>query len=131
MPIVNTGAWRDAHHVSVEVNADVMFDNSADGKFCWNIMGATLAYAASLIGEISDDIVNVDRAMRWGFAWGKGPFELLDAVGPKRFLDKCRAEGFAPEMLTVLESAGAEMFYTDNGTRFLGLDGKYHPVPAE
>ena len=94
-------------------------------------MGATLAYAASLIGEISDDIVNVDRAMRWGFAWGKGPFELLDAVGPKRFLDKCRAEGFAPEMLTVLESAGAETFYTDNGTRFLGLDGKYHPVPAE
>ena len=128
---LSTGAWRDALDVSVDVNADVMFDDSADGKFCWDIMGTTLAYTASLIGAISDDIVNVDRAMRWGFAWGKGPFELLDAVGPKRFLDKCRARGFAPEMLTVLESAGAETFYTDNGTKFLGLDGKYHPVPAE
>lgn len=128
---LSTGAWRDALDVSVDVNADVMFDDSADGKFCWDIMGTTLAYTASLIGAISDDIVNVDRAMRWGFAWGKGPFELLDAVGPKRFLDTCRAQGFAPEMLTVLESAGAETFYTDSGTKFLGLDGKYHPVPAE
>ncbi len=128
---LDSGAWRDAEDASVNVNADVMFADNADGRFCWDIMGSTLAYAASLIPQISDDIVNVDRAMRWGFAWGKGPFELLDAVGPKRFLAKCREHGFAPEMLVVLESAGAETFYSDGGKKFLGLDGKYHPVPAE
>lgn len=128
---LNTGAWRDGLDVAVDVTADVMFADNADGKFCWDIMGATLAYAADLIPEISDDIVNVDRAMRWGFAWSKGPFELLDAVGPKRFADKCREGGTVPKMLEVLESAGAETFYRKGGKEFLGLDGDYHPVPAE
>ena len=128
---LDSGTWRDAADAGVDVTADVMFADNADGKFCWDIMGSTLAYAASLIPQISDDIVNVDRAMRWGFAWGKGPFELLDAVGPKRFLAKCREHGFAPKMLEVLENAGAETFYKDGGKSFLGLDGQYHPVPAE
>jgi len=126
---LGTGEWRDGEDVAVDVDASVMFDDSADGKFCWDIMGSTLAYAASLIPEISDDIVNVDRAMRWGFAWGKGPFELLDAVGPKRFADKCREGGAVPKMLEVLESAGAETFYRNGGSEFLSLDGEYHPVP--
>lgn len=128
---LGAGDWRDAEDAAVDVNADVMFADNADGAFCWNIMGSTLAYAADLVPEISDDIVNVDRAMRWGFAWGRGPFELLDAVGPKRFLDKCREDGHAPKMLEVLENAGAETFYRDGGKQYLGLDGQYHPVPAE
>jgi len=92
-------------------------------------MGATLEYAAKLTPAISDDIVNVDRAMRWGCAWGKGPFELLDALGPLQFLKKYRANGHAPKILEVLEAAGAETFYKDG--EFLGLDGKYHTMPAE
>jgi 3-hydroxyacyl-CoA dehydrogenase len=126
---LNTGDWRDAEKVTLDVTAGVMFEDSADGQFSWDIMGSTLAYAANLIPAISDDIVNVDRAMRWGFAWGKGPFELLDALGPLKFLEKCRANGHAPKMLEVLEAAGAETFYKDG--EFLGLDGKYHTMPAE
>ncbi|MBO6521137.1 MAG: 3-hydroxyacyl-CoA dehydrogenase family protein [Rhodospirillales bacterium] len=128
---LDAGDWRDAEDVAVDATADVVLADTADGQFCWDIMGATLSYAADLIPEISDDIVNVDRAMRWGFAWGKGPFELLDTLGPKAFLAKCRANGTAPKMLEVLESAGAETFYRKDGTEFLGLDGQYHPVPAE
>ena len=95
-------------------------------------MGGTLCYAADLVGEISDDIVNVDRAMRWGFAWKQGPFEMLDALGPARVADKVRASGLhVPKMLGVLADAGAETFYADGGAKFLGLDGAYHDVPAE
>lgn len=129
---LDTGTWRDAEEVHVDAGPEVMFADSADGAFAWDIMGATLAYTADLIPQISDDIVNVDRAMRWGFAWSKGPFELLDIIGPKTFADKCRAtHGHAPKMLSVLEEAGAETFYKDGGKSFLGLDGKYHAVPAE
>ena len=39
--------------------------------------------------EIADDILNIDRAMRWGFAWSKGPFEILDEIGPNNFINKC------------------------------------------
>lgn len=127
---LDAGDWRDAEEITVDAEPGVMLTDTADGKFCWDIMGATLAYAADLVPEISDDIVNVDRAMRWGFAWGRGPFELLDALGPKAFLAKCRENGHAPKMLEVLENAGAETFYRNDGTEFLGLDGQYHPVPA-
>src|SRR5262249_22198394 len=50
--------------------------------FVWQLLGRTLVYAARVLPEISDDIVNVDRAMRWGFQWELGPFELWDALGP-------------------------------------------------
>jgi len=95
-------------------------------------MGETLLYAADLLPQIADDIVNVDRAMRWGFAWARGPFQMLDALGPLKVIDKLLAmEGELPEMLKVLQGSGATLFYRNEGTEYLGLDGVYHPVPEE
>jgi 3-hydroxyacyl-CoA dehydrogenase len=92
-------------------------------------MGGTLAYAADLVPEIADDIVNVDRAMRWGFNWADGPFELLDRLGPARVASRIEAAGEpVPHMLRVLRRAGAEHFYRD-GREQLGPDGAFHPVP--
>jgi len=109
---------------------DVMLGDGREAELCWRIMGGTLSYAADLIPEISDDVVNVDRAMRWGFAWGRGPFEMLDAIGPKRFIEKTKADGLhVPKMLAVLQDAGVESFYRDGGQQFLGVDGAYHPFP--
>ena len=93
-------------------------------------MGGALLYAASLLPQIADDIVNIDRAMRWGFAWKRGPFQLLDAIGPDRVIERLEAGGAAlPKMLAVLRQAGAASFYRDDGADYLGLDGEYHPVP--
>ncbi len=87
-------------------------------------------YAAGLVGQIADDIVNIDRAMRWGFAWKQGPFQLLDVLGPGRVIARLEAEGAAcPKMLAVLKEAGAASFYRGDGADYLGLDGAYHPVP--
>jgi len=112
--------------------ASLLFADDAAGRFAWDLMGGTLLYAADLVPEIADDIVNVDRAMRWGFAWKKGPFELLDAVGPARVIARLESEGRPlPRMLAVLKQAGADSFYGDGGASFLGTDGKFHPMPAE
>ncbi|MBC8134135.1 MAG: 3-hydroxyacyl-CoA dehydrogenase/enoyl-CoA hydratase family protein, partial [Deltaproteobacteria bacterium] len=54
----------------------------------------TLIYAANRLGEIADDIVSIDRAMRWGFAWDRGPFETWDALGVKETSAKMEAAGF-------------------------------------
>ena len=60
---------------------------------------------------------NVDRAMRWGFNWQRGPFELLDALGPARIIDRLEmADQPLPRMLEVLRQAGAERFYADGGS---------------
>ena len=56
-------------------------------------MSRTLAYACSLVPEIADDIAAVDGAMRLGYNWKWGPFELLDRIGPAWFRDRLAADG--------------------------------------
>ena len=127
---LTTGSWRPSRTVELDARhqdaASLIFGTDLAGRFAWDLMGGTLGYAADLIPEIADDIVNVDRALRWGFNWAKGPFELLDALGPRRVVERLEAEGQPlPRMLQVLRSAGAERFYREDG-RHLGRDAAWH-----
>ena len=82
------------------------------------------------MAEIADDIVAVDRAMRWGFAWKRGPFELPDDLGPQRVIERLEREGKPlPRRLVALKASGAARFYRDG--EFLGVDGRFRPVTAE
>ena len=54
----------------------------------------TLIYAAERLGEIADDVVSIDRAMRWGFGWERGPFEMWDALGVKETAARMEAAGY-------------------------------------
>ena len=92
-------------------------------------MGYTLWYASNLIPEIADDILNIDRARRWGFAWSKGPFELLDLAGNLEFINKCKEENLPiTGMLKVLIDSGEKTFYKDEKKKYLSLDGSYYKV---
>jgi 3-hydroxyacyl-CoA dehydrogenase len=132
---MGTGAWRDQRPAMPDAKhagPEAMFEDDATGHLAWNVMGGTLLYAAGLVPQIADDIVNIDRAMRWGYAWGKGPFEMLDTVGPGRVIAKIEAGGHhPPAMLEVLRKSGAETFYRNGGKEYLGLDGSYHATPPE
>ena len=127
--------WREAGDVELaeaHLNAaSLMFGDDAQGRAVWDLMGGALCYAAGLVPQISDDIVNIDNAMRWGFAWKRGPFQLLDELGPARVIEKLEADGQAlPAMLAVLKAAGCETFYREDGAEYLGRDGAYHPLAA-
>lgn len=98
------------------------------GAYAWAILGATLSYAASLVPGIADDIVGVDTAMKLGYNWKFGPFELIDKIGAAKVAERLAAEGRpVPALLTL---AGDRSFYrVENGKRqYLGLDGDYHDV---
>ena len=115
------------HHNDI---ATLMFSDDAEGKFAWDLMSSTLHYSSSLVPEISDDIVNVDRAMRWGFAWAQGPFEMLDSIGALKFAEKYAAGGGQINgMLKVLQDSGKETFY--KGNQYLTTEGEYKDIPAE
>ena len=74
-------------------------------KFAWNNVRDTLLYAVKRIPEIADDIVNVDNAMKWGFSWSLGPFEMLDALGVGEFVKRVEADGLVvPETLKNVKS---------------------------
>ena len=126
--------WRDTRPVELDaVPTDlgaVVFADTIEGELAWQVFGGTLRYAADLIPEIADDVVNIDRAIRWGFNWVKGPFEMLDHLGPARVITKIESEGGdVPAMLAVLRDAGADTFYRNDGAEFLGADGEYHQTP--
>jgi len=132
---LTNGDWRQSQkHELDEAHSglDVLLTDDAAGNFAWRIMGGTLCYAADLIPEIADDVVNIDRAMRWGYAWGRGPFEMLDALGPDRAIARIDAAGLhIPKMLKALADAGVDTFYRNDGKEYLGRDGEYHETPPE
>jgi 3-hydroxyacyl-CoA dehydrogenase len=102
------------------------------GQFLWKTVGKTLRYAANRVPEIANNVVDVDRAMRWGFNWELGVFETWDAIGVERSVARMREEGARiPANVERMLEAGAKSFYrTENGQRsyfdFDALD--YKPV---
>jgi 3-hydroxyacyl-CoA dehydrogenase len=95
------------------------------GRYAWRVLSETLAYAASLVPEIADAVPAVDEAMRLGYAWRYGPFELIDQLGTGWFADRLRAAGMAVPPL--LEKAAGRPFYkTEAGKLFyLATTGEY------
>ena len=102
------------------------------GEFLWKTFSRTLCYAAERIPEIADSVVEVDRAMQWGFNWELGPFEAWDALGVEKSVAKLKEEGrTVPANVQKLLDAGAKSFYKqENGQRFHFdfASGKYVPA---
>jgi 3-hydroxyacyl-CoA dehydrogenase len=88
-------------------------------RYAWRVMRGTLAYAASLVPEIADEIPAIDQAMRLGYNWKWGPFELLDRIGPAWFADRLEAEGIAVPPL--LREIGDKTFYRVEAGRLQSL----------
>lgn len=82
------------------------------GKFLWQVISDLLIYSASMVPEISDRIVEIDRAMRWGYANALGPFELWDALGFMDTVRRIESEGRElPQSIERMCAAGATSFY--------------------
>ncbi|QJU58074.1 3-hydroxyacyl-CoA dehydrogenase [Sphingomonas sp. AP4-R1] len=121
-----TGAYRETAKASAP-RAD-LGTLVATNAYAWAVLGPTLAYAASLVPEAADDIVAIDDAMKLGYNWKWGPFELIDKIGAAKLAALLTEKGIAVPPL--LATAGERGFYRIEGTRkqYLGLDGAYHDV---
>ncbi|MCR9257660.1 MAG: 3-hydroxyacyl-CoA dehydrogenase NAD-binding domain-containing protein [Alphaproteobacteria bacterium] len=97
-------------------------------QYVWSVMRKTLGYAASLVPEICGTIDAVDDAMKLGYAWKKGPFELIDEMGPAWFAAELEKDGMpVPELL---KKVGDGSFYkvdAGNLQRFT-VDGGYETI---
>jgi 3-hydroxyacyl-CoA dehydrogenase len=81
-------------------------------QFLWGGISETCLYAARRVPEISDNVVDVDRAMRWGFGWELGPFEIMDAIGVKAFAGQVQKEGrTVPPVIEKVLASGRKGFY--------------------
>ena len=101
-------------------------------KLLWAVLSETCLYAARLMPEIANNIADVDRAIRWGFAWELGPFEMWDAIGVERMAKALQAEGKSspPLVEKLLKSPGKSFYETEKGyTRYFDFaSGTMKPV---
>ncbi len=95
------------------------------GQLVWASLRNALLYAAYTIPEITESLLSVDRAMRWGYSWELGPFELWDALGVEELVRRMEAEDqIVAEWVRDMLDAGIESFYKfENGLRY-----QYSPV---
>jgi len=89
-------------------------DNGVHGQFAWRVLSRSLCYAASLIPEVGDSPIGIDDAMKLGYNWIKGPFELLDDIGLDYFINRLEADKMAvPAFL--LEARGSSFYRVQQG----------------
>ena len=100
------------------------YADDAAGKFTFSTLSETLIYSANRIPEIADDILNLDNAMKWGFAWKMGPFEIWDAIGVDSSVAKMKEASYPiPNWVKEMLDLGKTTFYK----REAGTSSFYDP----
>jgi len=103
------------------------------GQFYQELLGRTFHYTAQRIPEISDDLVSIDRAMRWGFNWELGIFELWDAIGMEKVVEVWQQRSLSvPPLVEKLLASPQKSFYSRSNGSTCVFD--YHcggPVPLK
>ncbi len=126
-----TGAVRNAE--TIEEKITIMHTGSDKGSvFAWKLFANTAIYAANRIPEIANDIVNIDNAVKWGFAWEIGIFESWDVLGFDDVCARMEKEGLKlPPIAVAMKAAGAKSFYKEEKGKRLYFDlatKAYKPV---
>ena len=105
------------------------------GEFTFRTTSETLIYSANRIPEIADDILNVDNAMKWGFARKVGPFETWDALGLEKSVAKMKEAGYdIPAWVAEMLAAGKTSFYKEEAGKryYYDLAAKdYREIPVK
>jgi 3-hydroxyacyl-CoA dehydrogenase len=128
------GLAKNIEEVGERLKTMISADDDA-GKFAWLTTRDSLVYAANRVPEITNDVVNLDNAMKWGFNWELGPCEMLDAIGTKEFAERLQSEGKdVPAIITQVMEKGDGVFYKkDSGVTsyFDVATNTYQPVPTK
>ncbi|HEY5597868.1 MAG TPA: 3-hydroxyacyl-CoA dehydrogenase NAD-binding domain-containing protein [Kiloniellales bacterium] len=99
------------------------------GRYAWAVLSQVLAYAATHVPEIADTVPDVDRAMRLGYNWKYGPFELIDRLGAAAFAAGLEKDGKpVPPLLQLAADKGSFYRVHEGRLQFLATDGTYADV---
>tara|TARA_B100002051_G_scaffold50853_1_gene45948 strand:+ start:929 stop:3151 length:2223 start_codon:yes stop_codon:yes gene_type:complete len=128
---IETGDYLPSKKVDLgieTVNLNALIDREDKyGQYAWSVISKIIKYASSLVPNVTDKFNDIDEAMRLGFNWAMGPFEMLKSIGVKKFFD--RVDNFEKnQFLENLSKTKNENFY---GERQLYTDietlGKIKP----
>ena len=97
----------------------VLYGDDKGSKYAWRVTAGGFIYCANRIPEISDTVVEIDNAMKWGYNYEMGPFETWDAIGVKQSVEKMEQDGMTvPDNVKNMLASGVETFYRiENGKK--------------
>jgi 3-hydroxyacyl-CoA dehydrogenase len=112
----------------------VLYGDDKGAKFAWKMVVNGFQYAACRVPEIADTVVEIDNAMKWGYNFEMGPFEMWDAAGVKESVERMEKEGFdVPRNVKTMLDKGFTSFYKlENGVRYFYdfVSSSYKKVPV-
>lgn len=108
----------------------LLYADDRAGSLLWNILTPVLLYSAEKLDEIAPHIAAVDQAMKWGFGWELGPFEMWDALGLKESVERLQKSGKSvPHWVTDMLEIGCSSFYKEEaGDIYYYHNGEYRPL---
>ena len=96
---------------------NLVVSGDSTGRFAWRTLSALMAFSAAKVGEVADDVVSIDRAMRWGFNWELGPFETWDALGVAETVKRMDADGLGvPGWVEDIAGSGGTFYSCEEGS---------------
>jgi len=98
------------------------------GDYAWEILASTLCYAAALVPDVNESLVAIDDAMKLGYNWIQGPFEMIDAIGVDPFIARLEKDG--RDVPDFVRTAATGSFYrvNDGELHYLLADGSYRQL---
>ncbi len=89
---LETGEYSPAKKIELQIDRvdlkKLVNRDDKYGKFAWSVISKIIKYSSSLVPGITKEFNDIDEALRLGFNWSKGPFEMLQEIGPKNFFSK-------------------------------------------
>ena len=130
----SVGAAKSIDDIGKRLKKVIASDDEV-ATFAWKVMARSLIYSANRLGEIADDIVNIDNGMKWGFNWDLGPFEAWDAIGVRESVARMEADGLTipkvvkkvlntPYGTWYIDVAGEKYYFDVKQNRYLPVERK-------
>ncbi len=132
----SVGQYRKVEPLGERIRLLINADDRA-GKYLWHLHAFLLAYASNRVPEVTDTIVNVDNAQKWGFAHQLGPFEIWDAIGVAETIERFEADGYpvADWVKTMIADGHATFYQRDEAGKAIGYyslpDRAYLPLESD
>ena len=122
---LKTSLLEEAEKIGVTA---IISDQSKYGLFIWDVLSETLSYVASLVPEVTEDVTQIDDAMKLGYNWVKGPFELIDEIGIDYFVNRLKTS--ARDVPDFLENSTNKKFYINSNSILSTLtsSGELKPI---
>ena len=132
----SVGQFRKVEPLGERIRLLINADDRA-GQYLWHLHAFLLAYASNRVPEVTDTIVNVDSAQKWGFAHQMGPFDIWDAIGVAETIDRFEADGYpvAGWVKTMIADGRATFYQRDEAGKVTGYysppDRDYLPLESD